>query len=143
MVLCDVGVLLSAGMRESPEHNRCRTAVEELCDRPEPFGVSDLILAAVVRISTNPRVWRKPATTTSAFEFVSALRRHRRATPVAPGPRHWLVLEDLVTSLGIRGGDTTDACLAALALEHGCQWWTIDSGFSRFPGLRWRNLRAG
>jgi hypothetical protein len=59
---------------------------------------------------------------------------------VSPGSRHWRIFEDLVVQSSIRGGDTTDAYLAALALEHGCQWWTTDAGFKRFPGLRWKNL---
>ena len=59
---------------------------------------------------------------------------------IEPGPRHWTIFRDLVLATGIRGSDTTDAYLAALAMEHGCEWWTKDGGFSRFPGLRWRNL---
>ena len=33
----------------------------------------------------------------------------------------------------------TDAHLAALALEYGCELNSTDSDFSRFPGVRWRN----
>ena len=31
----------------------------------------------------------------------------------------------------------TDAWLAALAIEHGCEWITFDRDFARFTGLRW------
>jgi predicted nucleic acid-binding protein len=31
------------------------------------------------------------------------------------------------------------AYLAALAVEHDCEWVTADRGFARFPGLRWRH----
>jgi len=34
---------------------------------------------------------------------------------------------------------TTDAHLAALAVEHQAELHSNDSDFSRFPGLRWRN----
>lgn len=142
MLLCDVSVLLSAGMKESPHHARCRRAVEAMQAGPDPHAMSDLVLSSVIRIATNPRVWKSPASAGSAFAFARALRSHARAVPVAPGARHWRIFEDLVTSLGIRGGDTTDAYLAALALEHGCEWWTADAGFDRFPGLRWRNVIA-
>lgn len=54
----------------------------------------------------------------------------------------WTIFQNLVTSVGIRGSDTTDAYLAALAMEHDCEWWTTDRGFRRFPNLRWRNLIA-
>jgi toxin-antitoxin system PIN domain toxin len=142
MVLCDVGVLVSAGMVDSPHHSRCRAALEGLTRGSDGFAVSQLVLAAVVRVSTNPRVWKRPATPDSAFAFVEAVRTHPGAVRVSPGERHWRIFKDLVTSLGIRGGDTTDAYLAALAEEHGCEWWTTDAGFARFPGLRWRNLLA-
>jgi len=33
----------------------------------------------------------------------------------------------------------SDAHLAALAIEYGCQLFSTDSDFSRFPKLRWRN----
>ena len=140
MVLCDVNVLVSAGMAESPHHAACRSAVQDLVDAGEHFGVSEMVLAAVVRISTNPRIWQTPASPQSAFGFVRALRSHGKAVPVVAGPRHWRIFEDLVLQLGIRGADTTDAYLAALAQEHGCEWWSLDAGFARFPGLRWRNL---
>jgi predicted nucleic acid-binding protein len=33
----------------------------------------------------------------------------------------------------------TDAHLAALAIEHGCELASTDSDFARFPKLKWRN----
>jgi predicted nucleic acid-binding protein len=34
---------------------------------------------------------------------------------------------------------TTDAYLAALAIEHGAELCSTDRDFSRFAGLRWAN----
>lgn len=140
MVLLDVSVLLNACTPRSPHHELCRESVEELLSRGEPFGVSDLVLAAVVRLATNPRVFNPPAAPEKAFAFTDALREHPDAVVLASTPRHWAIFRDLVLSTGIRGSDTTDAFLAALAMAHGCEWWTTDSDFERFPGLRWRNL---
>jgi predicted nucleic acid-binding protein len=36
----------------------------------------------------------------------------------------------------------TDAHLAALAIEHGCELVSTDSDFSRFSGIRWYNPLA-
>ncbi|MEP6654276.1 MAG: hypothetical protein ABJA82_13005 [Myxococcales bacterium] len=36
----------------------------------------------------------------------------------------------------------TPGMRAALAIEHGCEWWTADADFARFSGLRWRNVLA-
>jgi predicted nucleic acid-binding protein len=37
-----------------------------------------------------------------------------------------------------RGSRITDAWLAALAIESGCEWITLDRDFARFPGLKWQ-----
>ena len=142
MILCDVGVLLSAMMAHSPHHEVCRKPLDTLRAGGAPHAVSELILAAVVRIATNPKVWRPAATASEAFAFVELLRADRHAVIVAPGALHWKIFRGLVMDAGIRGADTTDAYLAALAIEHGCEWWTIDGGFSRFAKLRRRNLLA-
>jgi toxin-antitoxin system PIN domain toxin len=126
-------------MSESPHHAVCLARLEEVLEA-ERFAVSELILAAVVRIATNRRVWKKPASSSRAFDFVEGLREHPGAVRITPGPRHWRLFRDLATATGCRGADTTDAYLAALALEHGCEWWTADAGFARFKGLRWRNV---
>jgi hypothetical protein len=45
-------------------------------------------------------------------------------------------------ALGTAGRLTTDAHLAALAIEHQCELCSNDADFARFPGLRWRNPLA-
>jgi predicted nucleic acid-binding protein len=37
------------------------------------------------------------------------------------------------------GKPVPDACLAALAIEHGCEVMSAGEDFRRFPGLRWRH----
>lgn len=140
MITFDVNVVLQAFMPHSPNHALCRELVESVANSGEAFGVSDLVLAAVVRIATNPKVFKPAATTKRAFEFAAALREHEHAVAIAPGARHWRIFRDLVDASGIRGSDATDAYLAALAIEHGCSWWTTDRDFGRFGGLRWRNV---
>jgi uncharacterized protein len=41
-------------------------------------------------------------------------------------------------TVGAGGNLTTDAQLAALAVEHQAELHCGDADFSRFPGLRWR-----
>lgn len=142
MILCDVNVLLGALIERTPHHAICRNELERLRTHPQDMALSELILAAVVRIGTNPRVFRPTPTPDEAFRFVEALTSQANVRLIEPGPRHWTIFRDLVLETGIRGSDTTDAYLAALAMEHGCEWWTTDAGFSRFPKLRWRNLAA-
>lgn len=139
MILCDVSVLLNAMVPALPHHETCRDSLEALRRVPGEMAISDVVLAAVVRIGTNPRLFLPALTADEVFAFVDALRAPPTAK-VAPGQRHWTLFRDLVRGAGIRGADTTDAYLAALAIESRCEWWTTDRGFARFPGLRWRSL---
>ena len=56
-----------------------------------------------------------------------------------PGPRHWILLADLVRRHQLRGNLISDAHLAALAQEHGPTLVSPDSDFARFSGLAWTN----
>ena len=43
-------------------------------------------------------------------------------------------------TLRLTGNRIPDAWHAALAIEHGCEWVTLDRGFAAYPGLRSVNL---
>lgn len=48
----------------------------------------------------------------------------------------------LIERSDVHGAMVSDAYLAALAIEHGCELVTTDSDFARFPDLNWRNPLA-
>jgi uncharacterized protein len=102
---------------------------------PRELAFSELILAAVVRIGSNPRVFQPTPTPEEVFRFVEALTSGPEVRRIEPGPRHWAIFRSLVLEIGLRGSDTTDAYLAALAMEHGCEWWTTDGDSRAFPGF--------
>jgi uncharacterized protein len=52
-----------------------------------------------------------------------------------PTPRHAAVLRGLLRETGTAGNLTTDAHLAALAVEHGADIVSYDRDFARFPGI--------
>jgi toxin-antitoxin system PIN domain toxin len=110
---------------------------------PEAFGLSELVLSAFVRIVTNPRIFAEPDSVSDAFGFAAALCDQPNAVIISPGERHWEVFADLCREGRARGNLVTDAYLAALAIESGCDWITTDRDFARFPGLRWRHPLAG
>ena len=142
MVLFDVNVLLYAFRADAPEHSRYKAWLEDTLRSDMMCGVSDLVLAAVVRIATHPRIARRPATLGEALEFVNWLREHPACTVVSPGPRHWPIFTDLCRRADVRGAMVTDAYFAALAIEAGAEWITTDRDYARFPGLRWRHPLA-
>lgn len=140
MILCDVNVYLFGYFEQSAHHEVCHEQLLQLLSSSEPFAVSELILAAVVRIGSNPKLFKPAPAADDLFAFCQTWLDDPRAVSVQPGARHWRIFRDLVDQAGVRGAETTDAYLAALALEHNCQWWTTDSDFKSFPGLRYVNL---
>jgi toxin-antitoxin system PIN domain toxin len=140
MLLPDVNVLIYAHREDStPEHPAYAAWLTDLATGDEPFALSVLALAGLVRIVTNPRVFRGPSTLDEVFEFTTELTSRPNARVVAPGPRHLQIFEDLCRKSGATAKLSADAQHAAVAIEHGCTLVTTDSDFDRFPSLRWRH----
>ena len=133
MDLPDVNVLVYALRGDLEHHPVSQAWLNDVVNAEAQFGVSRLALSAVVRIATSRKIFRQPSTLAEAFEFCRALATQPNCLLVEPGERHWGIFQRLCTE-----GDVTDAWFAALAIEHGCEWITFDTGFARFAGLKWR-----
>jgi uncharacterized protein len=140
MLLPDVNILVYAHREDSTiEHPAFASWITLLATGHEPFALSVLTLGGLVRIVTNPRIFRRPSTLDEVFAFTGELVGRSTARVVAPGPRHLEIFEDLCRRSGAAGKLAADAQHAAVAIEHGCTLVTTDSDFDRFPGLRWRH----
>jgi len=95
-------------------------------------------LAALVRATTNQRIYASPSSFERAFGFCEDLLSQPHCQTIEPGERHWEIFKRLCVATETRGSDVTDAWYAALAIEWGCEWITLDRGYARFPGLRWK-----
>ena len=142
MRLSDVNVLLYAYDTSSARHERAKEWLEERLSAVEAFGFAWSTLLAFVRLVTNPRVFESPLRVEESLDIVESWLAAPCATVLHPGPRHVVLLRQLLEPLGTAGNLTTDAHLAALALEHDAELCSADTDFSRFPGLRWSNPLA-
>lgn len=138
MVLIDVNVLVGAMRTDAPRHQVMRATIDALMAAPEPFGLCDVVLTGTLRVLSHPRIFTPPTPLPIAQDFVRVLRASPNAVLVAPGPRHWELFATLVRDVNATGNLISDAYLAALAIEHGCEVLSDDADFARFPGLRWR-----
>jgi toxin-antitoxin system PIN domain toxin len=138
MILPDVNILIYAFRKDASHHKVCRTWLNELVEGDSRFGVSPLVLAAFVRIATNHRVFGIPSALEEAFGFCADLLGQPHCQPIEPGDRHWTIFQQLCLETETRGPRVSDAWFAALAIESGCTWITMDRDFARFPGLKWR-----
>jgi uncharacterized protein len=136
MILPDVNVLIYAFREDLPQHALCRRWIAAVVSSDARFGLSPLVMGAVVRITTNPRAFSTPSAIEEAFGFCEDLLGQPHCQVVEPGDRHWDIFRRLCIETDIRGPRVTDAWFAALAIEWGCEWVTLDRDYARFPGLR-------
>jgi uncharacterized protein len=139
MMLSDVNVLICAFRVDAPRHAVCKSWLDSVVLSDEHFGLSPLALAALVRVTTNRRVYVEPSSLDEAFRFCANLLGQPHCQVVEPGARHWEIFKRLCIETNTRGPTVTDAWYAALAIEWGCEWITFDRDYARFPGLRWRS----
>ena len=136
MILVDANSLLYAVNLDLPQHARARAWLEEVLSGNESVGLPWLVILAFLRLTTNARVFERPLTVEQSVAYIEEWLSQPVVTTVAPGKGHWRILHNLLTASGTGGNLTTDAHIAALALEHGYTVYSSDNDFARFSGLR-------
>ena len=139
MIVPDVNLILHAHNLASPVHAPARRWWEKTLNQPRPVGLAWAVALGYLRIATHPRIFPNPVTPNDACSHVVAWLAQPQVSLLHPGDRHASVLFDLLRRLGTAGDLTTDAHLAALAIEYQAELFTTDADFARFSGLRWRN----
>lgn len=142
MIVPDVNVLVHAYNTESGRHARARAWWERVLSEPAPVGLAWVVLLGYIRITTHPRVLANPLPVATAVRHVEAWLAQPQVALLHPGDRHAGLLFATLRRLGSAGNLTTDAHLAALAIEHQAEVYTTDADFARFPGLRTRDPLA-
>jgi toxin-antitoxin system PIN domain toxin len=135
--LLDVNLLLYAYDTRSPRHGPARKWLEQTLSGTETVGLPWVVMLAFIRLITRSVVVERPLAIEEAIDLVESWLGQPCVTVIHPTDRHPAVLRELLQPLGTAGNLTTDAHLAALAIEHGASLCSCDADFSRFPGLRW------
>ena len=142
MIVVDVNLLIYAVNEDAPTHRKAKSLLESALSGAETVGLSWPVLLAFLRLTTRAGLFQRPLSVRTAFDIVDAWLQQPSVTIAEPTDRHLRTLRDLVLVLGTGGNLTSDAHLAALAIEHGAELCSTDSDFARFGGLRWRNPLA-
>jgi uncharacterized protein len=142
MIVVDVNLLIYAVNQDCPDHRKAKSWLEATISGTETVGLPWLVLLAFLRLTTRPGLFRKPLSVDAAFEVVDAWLEQSSVTVPEAGARHLQTMRDLIAPLGTGGNLTSDAHLAALAIEHGAELCSTDNDFGRFNRLRWRNPLA-
>ena len=139
MIIPDINLLAYAYNTDAPHHDAARAWWEECLSETRPVGIPWVVSLGFVRIMTSRVVLVDPMQPADALAHVRSWLTRPQAHPLVPGPRHLEILTEIMRAAGASGRLTTDAHIAALAIETQSELHSNDADFSRFPGLRWVN----
>jgi toxin-antitoxin system PIN domain toxin len=139
MILPDLNLVIYAHNRKSPFHLAAKDWWESMLSDPRPVALCWAVMLGFIRLSTQRGVFQSPLEVSAACGEVRSWLAQPQVIILEPGRRHASIVLDLLERVGAAGNLTTDAHLAALAIEHQCELCSTDGDFSRFPGLQWTN----
>ncbi len=142
MILPDLNLVIYAHNADAPHHATARAWWESLLNGSVPVAIPWAVALGFVRLMTHRAVLASPMSPAAAIGCVRRWFEQPNVQRIEPASLHLDVLERLLSVVGTAGNLTTDAHLAALAIEHQCELHSNDTDFGRFPGLRWRNPLA-
>ncbi len=134
MILSDINLLLYAHNKAAKEHEQAKTWIEKTLSE-DTLCLSWHTIMGFVRISTSPRIFANPFTSSEAISNIKKLVAHVNSVTIMPGQNHFSIFERLVAESRISGAMLMDAHLAALAIEHGATLASNDRDFRLFDGL--------
>jgi hypothetical protein len=140
--LPDVNILVAAVNKASSEHETAREWLETALETPAGVGLAWVALLGFLRITTRRGILTRPLSVDEALSTMHDWLAVPRARILHPTERHEQILTALLRGAGTAGNLTSDAHLAALAIEHGATLASFDRDFERFEGLSFERLRA-
>ncbi len=136
MILVDANLLIYAVNQDLSQHKRAIAWWEQTLSGTTAVGIPWVSILAFLRICTNPRIFSQPLSPESAIAYVDEWLEQPLVRLIHPGLGHWPILRNLLLQTGMAANLTTDAHIAALALEQGYSIYSADNDFQRFPGLK-------
>lgn len=136
MKIVDANVLLYAAAEDTRHHEPARRWLDEALNGNETIGMPWISLLAFVRIATKG-VFEHPVSTGAALDYIDLWLAQPPVVVPEPTSRHAQLLRQLLDAMGTGGNLTSDAHLAALAIEHGAAICSFDNDFGRFANVSW------
>ena len=139
MIVPDINLLVYAHNAADPQHSAAKKWWENCINHSEPVGMPWIVMSGFIRIMTHPRILESPMPTTDATACVKTWLNQASVIVLEPGKRFPTIFFNFLEDLGSAGNLTTDAHIAALAVEKQAEVHSGDADFARFSGLSWKN----
>ncbi len=137
MFVVDTNVLVYAADPDAMLHARCREGLESWRGQASPWYVTWPICYEFLRVTTHPKVFRKPWPAARSWQFLAAVLDAPSVAILSAGEHHAELLRETLHELPhLHGNILHDAHTAVLMREHGInRIVTRDTDFHRFSFL--------
>ena len=139
MIIPDVNLLVYAHNEASRFHVKAARWWETSLNGETSVLIPNICINGFVRLMTHPKILEEPLSVSEAFEMVDVWLESECASFLSPGDRHYSFYRSALLEIGIGGKLTTDAYIAAMAMENRATVFSNDNDFDRFKGVRWEN----
>jgi toxin-antitoxin system PIN domain toxin len=139
VIIPDINLLIYAHNQADPQHTIAKDWWESGINGSEPIGLPWIVMGGFIRLMTHPRVLENPMPITDATACVRRWLDQASVIVLEPGKNFPIIFFNFLENLGSAGNLTTDAHIAALAVEKQAEVHSCDTDFARFDGLRWIN----
>lgn len=143
MIIPDINLLVYAYDESSPYHKKAKPWLSALLDGQEEVGFPLVSVLGFIRLSSNPKIFENPLAPSAACEIASSWLSTPQAALLAAGSDHLTILQKLLKGSHAASALTTDAHIAALAIEHRGIIHSNDQDFRRFEGIKCVNPLKG
>lgn len=134
MYVVDTNILIYAADKNCEEHTICFKLLEDIRREILPWFLTWSIIYEFLRVSTHPRVFRKPLKINDSINFMKALLSSTGLKVLTETQNHAQLLTDtLIEVKGIKGNKLHDTHIAVIMREHGIsKIYTRDNDFHIF-----------
>lgn len=139
MIVPDANVLIYAFNASAPLHKEAAGWWEEQVNAARPIGICWPVFQAFVRLLTSRTIVERPYTAGQLFDLAEEWWERPTVRLLAPSSETYRLFRELVQTYKLSGGATTDALIAAFALEHSGRIISNDTDFLRFSELTVEN----
>ena len=139
MILPDINLLIYAHNTRANYHSETLRWWNQCLQGPDGVALAWVVVLGFVRLTTHPKVFANPMIVAGALGRVEEWLSLPHVQLVHPPRTHFQTWSGLLNRVGTAANLTTDAHLAALAIDRDLILCTTDGDFGRFPGLKWRN----
>ncbi len=139
MIIPDVNLLVYAVFDGYPQHERAVQWLTGALNGAETVGLTAPAIFGFVRLATSARIHGAPLSVAAVQEYVREWLARPQVQFLTPGPEHVGVALRLLERVGTGANLTTNAQLAAYAVEFGGTIHSNDADFGRFAGVPWED----